>query len=255
MAGPKSLNAEKLISELQAKRLALAYLRTFGQSFKPWLDAGRGASLELASLVAHPRVQFAQSPYAKLPRDDVHPSYRRLFGPYYLVTLLDNGTPAVQIAVSALATEYAIGPTGLLMSPHFTGNDFFARAVPVDGSAPPLSPEEAVELAATASGARVQAAPELVLVGSDYSPAFAKWRLELETPVTVKDGDGRLRTTRTLLVGSEKRSRFAVPEGSNAAHTRMELRSTDRQHRTVTVLVPIHAGRAAAFTRVTLNQP
>lgn len=58
LASPASLNGEPIISPAQARRLALAFLRTFGASYRAAWEADRGASIDLATLGAASRVYF-----------------------------------------------------------------------------------------------------------------------------------------------------------------------------------------------------
>lgn len=78
LAAEKSANGDAIISPAQARRLAQAFLRTFGSTFLPGWVEDRGGPIDLASLTASPRVFFAQTPYQPLPRNDLHAAHRRI---------------------------------------------------------------------------------------------------------------------------------------------------------------------------------
>lgn len=191
-----SLNGDRIIDDVQARRLALAFLRTFGQSFRSTWEADRGGSVNLARLGVSSRVFFAQSPYAAFPNMDVHPAYRRQYGPYYLVTLIDGAEPIVAMAVSALATDYGIDASGLLVSPKHTGMDFLHEGISTrPGAYRPISPEEAAETVASSTGARVSRVPELVLVGRENSPTLARWHVQVDRSLHLRDALGTVRAS------------------------------------------------------------
>jgi hypothetical protein len=255
LPGPKSLNGESIITEARARRLALAYVRVYGQAYLPSWEADRGGPISLSRLSASSRVYFAQSPYGSVPRNDVHAAYRRRFGPYYLFALVDGPTPVVAFAVSALATDYSVDAQGRLVSPAQTGMDFLHEGIPLDGSFGILSPEEAVHVAAAASGARVTGIPELVLTNSDDAPTIARWRVQLDRDVRAVGRSGNGRRTSTVFVGGRRSDRFAIEaEGDVSAHQeRMLVRGARNQRGTENVSVPIQAGRKVRFQAVNLT--
>lgn len=259
LAAATSLNGERIISERQAKRLAMAFLRTFGPAFRSAWEADRGAPINLAQLSPAPRAYFAQSPYGKVPRDDVHPADRRRVGPYYLVTLLEGDNPAVQMAVSALATDFDIRRNGLLQSPLFTGMDFISEGIPPSGDLySPLSPEEAVELVGKSTGALVQSVPELVLGDKDDSPLFARWRIDLDREVAADVGSNTpVARGRTIYVSPLRSKRFAVATstGLMVQNVRMAKRDVSERSTEFEVGVPVINGRPAAFRIVNLSLP
>lgn len=255
LEAPSSPNGDRIISPVQARRLAMGFLRSFGVAFRAGWEAERGGPIDLASLAASPRVYFAQTPYSAVPRNDVHSAHRRHFGPYYLVTLLQRSEPVLQISVSALTTEYSIDDRGRLVAPVETGMDFISDAMPADGSFRPISPEEAVAMAAEATGATIRDVPELVLMGSAHSPAFARWRIELDRPIRARGRDGRdAAAQRTVFVGSLRNSRFAVddPDGSGSHRAVMVPRSGGG--RPVAVQVNVRPGSHKALRAVDLSK-
>jgi hypothetical protein len=78
-------------------------------------------------------------------------------------------------------------------------NGFFVLGVP---ASVPVSPEHAVRIVAELSDARVSAIPELILPGRGFVPQYARWRIQLERPVTLRgEQTGRAYVGSELYVG------------------------------------------------------
>lgn len=249
LGSAESLNGDRMINADQARKLSLAFVRTFGRFFEPTWEQDRGEAIDLATLEASERVYFAQSPYGSLSRSDVHAAYRRNHGPYFVVTLLSHGTPVVIMGVSALATDYAVSETGQLVVSQSNGMAFLHEGIPLNGTEyRPMSPEEAVHYAATMTGVRVVSVPELVITSAKDSPTIARWKVDLESDVSVQTPDGRARSTRTILVGSQRAARLSIPRTDEPRIRALEaVVSAARRPIRAQLQVPIHAGRTASF--------
>jgi hypothetical protein len=202
-----------MVSEARASTLAVAFVRTFGRSLQPAWEHQRGAPVDLAALTVESRVYFAHSPYGAFP-SGFHPAMRKAYGPYYLVTFESGGSPTLEVAVSAYNTDIGINDRGLILLPKFSGMDFMSYGIAAgENGYRPLGPEDAVNLAYTATGARVTTAPELVLPGVKYSPFLAAWRLSLEKDVhAVARGKGVGKMAKSVLVGPKGSERFELPD-------------------------------------------
>jgi hypothetical protein len=72
-----------------------------------------------------------------------------------------------------------------------------------DPAAGILSPEAAAAIAFSATGRRVASVPELVMPAFPQLPTLAKWRIELESPVSVLSPSGEALTRSAVFVGHE----------------------------------------------------
>lgn len=254
LAAAASLNGDRLISQAQAKRLAMAFVRTFGQAFLPTWESDRGGTINLSRIRAGKRAYFAQSPYAALTADGIHQADRRVVGPYYLVTLFDGEEPVIQIAVSALLTKYGVSANGLLESEKQTGMDFITEGIPRNGEFAPVSPEEAAALAAVGTNTTVQTVPQLMLPGFPYSPVLARWKVDLADSIDVGTDARSVQRVRTIFVGPLKRARFAVPSMKDAQRPAVFAigAGADGGLRRAPASVRAHPGHVAVFERVDL---
>jgi hypothetical protein len=255
LAPPKSLDGQRLITPMQARRLTMAFVRSFGQSYLPTWEADRGGTIQLSKLTPGPRVYFAQTPYVALTEPDIHAAYKLHVGPYFIVILQQDDQPVVIMAVSALATAYSINQQGLLVMPKETGMDFLHEGIPPGRNARfrPISPEEAVLMAHEATGAKVKSVPELVTVGG-ASPTIARWRVELDRDVSITSagaGDAN-RMASTVFVGSVEDARFAVPSPLQPIRGMRMLRASvpEDLHQAQDIELRLHAGRAADYQTV-----
>lgn len=192
-----------LISSQRAADLAAAYIRTFGANFQGAWESERGGPLDLASLRVD-RVYFASTPYGAVP-DNVHPGFRNGLGPYYIVILTSGGRPALGLAVAARNTQVQIDQAGLVVLPRSHGNDFWGQAVALDPSRGyhPISPEEAVSIVGTATGAKTAAVPELQLRSYREAPIGATWKLRLDRSIGGNAASALGPTTEVFLGGED----------------------------------------------------
>lgn len=120
--------------------------------------------------------------------------------------LLDAGSPAVSVGVSAFNTDVAV-EDGRLRLPKSHGGDFQVNGIPKgNGYLNPIGPEQAVIVAARAADARVAEVPELILPHRTFSFVFSRWKLVLDRPVSFRvRATGEERTSTTVFVGLEYR--------------------------------------------------
>ena len=189
-----------ILSEDQAKALAVTWARQFAPFIRQFLERGHGAPIELAKLDACPRPFFADTPYEPVVESD--PNYvRNLFGPSWLLSLCGpDGVPRVSLAVAAYATDVRL-ESGRIVFPMPHGNIFLAFGVP-RGSNVPITPERAVAIITSLTGRRAAAVPELVLAGRPFAPQLARWRVTLDAAVEVRALEsGQRVTVQDLYVG------------------------------------------------------
>jgi hypothetical protein len=203
----------QLITPERARALAAAAVRSFAQNYRPWLERVRGGPIEFQSLQPASRVYFAESAYdqASIPAES-HPAFRKHLGPFYLVGMHSGGTQILSIAVSAYNADVGI-ENGYIRFPVRHGDDFVIAAVNgIDRLPVPVSPEHAVQIAASALGVRVAAVPQLVLPSAHRAPQLARWRLVLERGVTLRGRmTGRTYVSREVFVGLRGDLSMAVP--------------------------------------------
>jgi hypothetical protein len=212
LASPQSPDGTPLISEERARQLAAAYVRTMGRFHVDAWQKQRGSSIRLVSLAPAQRAYFAQTPYAAVP-GGLHPAVRKLYGPYYVVPLLENGVTAVLLGVSAYDTDEKIGPNGQLELARIDGNAFVASGIPPSMSDHiAMSPEEVVVQSARVTKRRITSVPELVRPSARVMPIFALWKVSLDSDVVIARGTARgIERTRSFFVGRKSGEDLRIP--------------------------------------------
>lgn len=169
------------ISELRARELAAAFLRTHMDGLKTSLEADRGGEIRIESLTMCGRIFLAETPLEPTPTSIPLP-YRRAVGSWWIVNFCGlSGSPEVSLGISSLASDVEI-VEGRLRYPPFSGNAF--QPLGVASNAPegyPGTPETAVRRAAHATGRSVANSPRLVWMYGKF-PQLAQWRVRLEPP-------------------------------------------------------------------------
>jgi hypothetical protein len=211
--------AHPQITPQQATQLAVTAARTWGPYIRIRLQEMHGAPINFETLAADGRPLFASAPYEDVPAN-VHPGARNLYGPYYLVHLLSNGEPVLSVAVAAY-TQASI-QDGRIVTSLQNGNDFiFQGLAKGKGYFAPVTPERAVELVGSATGARVASVPELVRPDRDQAPQFARWRVSLDRAVAVRGAEtGAHSKVRQLYVGLG--GAILIPKSTQPAETTVE---------------------------------
>jgi len=249
LAAARSDDGTPIITADRAIELANAYVRTYGYSFKAMWERQRGSKIDLSTISAASRVYFAQTPYGAFP-EGYHPAFRRWYGPWYHVTFASGGSPVILMAVSAYLTDYKITDNGLLAIPLASGNDFVHMAIsPGSDGFAPMSPEEAVARVASATGARVDRTPELVLRGGSSSPLFAAWQLSLDRPSALSAPPNG-RQARVLFEAPMGRQNFLVAALNQPAADRSVGRRVGDRGEPLAVdhfEVPVRPGRIVRF--------
>jgi hypothetical protein len=189
------------ITRERAAELAIAWARTYGRYFRPYLERDHARSIDFNALEVVSPVWYAASVYEPVP-PEAHPAYRHAFGPHYLLYLGKGDEPVLGVSVAAFARS-SIDPSGTLVDPPDSGNEVIAYGVPPGwGFSLPVSAEQAVRIAAEASGARVAEAPQMMNPDRDHHPYWARWKVSLDRAVTVRPRSGApARATRELYVG------------------------------------------------------
>lgn len=204
------------VNEEQAERIALGVIHTWYSSPESFTLPGfgslresaeeqHGAPINWAALAPGPRFPyFAESHLQPLPASVDDPTIRH-FGPRFLVSLYDGPVPVIAVSVSAYATNISLDDRGFVRRIGLEGGgEFRVGGVPrhLDGVTLPPAPEAAVEFASLATGRRITRIPWLGVPGNRVSSNGARWRLELDAPVTLERvADGRHVTTRHVYVG------------------------------------------------------
>jgi hypothetical protein len=168
------------LTSQQTERLAALWPAQFGSMVRKNLEEGHGGPINFRSLNVCGRTLYAQSAFEPPPLDIPAPR-RKPYGPWWFVTLCESQRPTLSLAISAWATELTIVKDKILF-PRVAGNEFFPLGIPAGHMGEfPLSPEEAVTIAANHVGRRVAAIPQLVMAAkTDGPPQAARWRLPLE---------------------------------------------------------------------------
>lgn len=258
------------IDEQRAVALTTAWLNTFGAQVRAVLEEQHGRAIDIAGLRLCDRPYYAASSYGTLA-SDLPEAVRQLHGAWWLVTLCNSGGEAtVSLAVSALATNVAIGDDHIRF-PLSHGMEFVAFGIPQNYDGMPISAEQAAGAAFNVTGVPVTAVPELVAPPRPRAPYLAQWRLVLAQPVSFRSASGGSRASGELyvryagdsdepilLIASatqpadvEVQLAAAVPFRRNAAG---KLAPVSPLARTTTRRIPRAADRAVTFERVTATR-
>jgi hypothetical protein len=106
---------------------------------------------------------------------------------HYLTHFCDaGGTPQVLVAISAASAGVQILDDGRLnIPPGIGGHVAYATGIPRRAGRLIVSAEDAAIAAASATNRRVGSPPELLMPPGTHAPAYARWRIELEAPISV----------------------------------------------------------------------
>jgi hypothetical protein len=195
------------IDRQKAHELTLAWLADLAPFLAAALSEDRGAAIDLTRLAICRETFYAGSSFVlDNPNTMADPFYAaavRPFGSQWVVSLCAPGSRLeVSLAVAALSTDLQV-VNGHLSGPRVGGNWFVSLGVPVGLAVLPPRAEEAVLLAAIATGRRIVNVPELVARGPRQGiPQVSFWRLQLESPATVeRQGGTGVVNTSELFVG------------------------------------------------------
>lgn len=214
---PEDSEGTPTISQVQARALAKAFLRSFGPAFASVWTQDRGSPVHVAGLQPSERIFSFRTPFHPITEPTCHPAARRQFGSHYVMTLDSGGEPHVRVSVAAQATDYSVDSSGHLARPPLSGAALDHNGVARDGSwGGLLSPEQAVWIAAKATGTRIASLPVLAYAGWDalggwYSPTEALWKVVFDREVTVRLASGAHRDVGELYVSPNTPRRFLVP--------------------------------------------
>ncbi len=182
---------ERELTAAEALAFATAWTHDFAPITRPWLEKTHGAPINFKTLQGCGRALYARSAF-NAPSQDIPAPYRRIHGPWWLVTFCDGlGSPSVSVAVSAWATDLTL-QAGKLSFPRISGTEFVAVGVPLGHVGEyPMAPEVAVEVGAQQTGKRISSVPELITpLPGDGPPQLARWHLTLEAPSSVRSSSG-----------------------------------------------------------------
>lgn len=205
-----------IITEEHARDLAMAWIRTW----RPWIqrdeERERGAKIDWSNLRPG-RTFFAQTPYGPVP-DRYHPAHQRMFGPFYVVLIMDGDDLVLIASVSAYNQETRIDEKREIQRPVQSGEEVVLSTVPI---APrngrgyvPVLPEQAAARFGRLTGARTAHVPELVQQGATnelYLPSYSLWRLRLDREVALRGPGENGRRLRTREVFAGPNDRYYVP--------------------------------------------
>lgn len=236
------------IDPARAGALAVAYAHTFGGWLNIAWEQDRGGSIDVAQLQACGPAAYARSPHVDgaVKRGSLPEVVRRALAPQYLVELCASGTPVVNVAVSAIATDARV-VGGRLVG--FDPRDFTSYGINARMPHSVVRPEDAALLAAQATGQRVAEVPELVLPPFPGAPQLARWRITLEGPVKLRGRrSGVVRSTREVYAGfgrtwSETDVQIADP---GATAVSVSVPAAANSGAPVTLQLPTAAGYSTA---------
>ncbi len=189
------------ITSAQVTELATAWIKEFAPQIRPRLEQRHGSTINFHTLSICGRILYARSAYSTVP-DVVPLPYRRPFGPWYFVTICDQGAvPTISLAVSAWATDLQV-ENGRIRFPSFGGGEFFAIGIPAGHHGEfPATPESVAALAAR-SGRIITSIPELVMQPTTAGPPqAARWHVSLDAPVSVRGVNSGLAQVKDLYIG------------------------------------------------------
>jgi hypothetical protein len=162
-----------------------------------------GATIDPDALSPCDRAVYAASPYASLRGPNVSEITVRTFGPHWVIPLCGRAREVqVVVSFSALAMELAASLDSAHRPPPWERSEIRSSGFPVGAGGAMYSPEGAALFAFNATGKRVNSIPELVMSPMPSAPMLVRWRLNLESPVTVTGAHSALSRQRSsLLVG------------------------------------------------------
>lgn len=238
------------LTEQQAAVFARDYVRMGARWIPKVWEGERGASIDFNDLRLCPRAYYVNA--AVKPDENSSQAVRELLGPRWLLSMCSGaGIPIISVSVSALATEIH-DEQGHIVGPG--GNQIRAAGIPTPLTSVPVTPEDAARIAYESTGRRVAAVPELVLPPPRFPAQLAKWRIQLEGPVTVRGSiSGAATTTTELYLGF----------GGTWQSTGLQLGSADPgatsfhdagAHGALVGLATL-SGRATRFEPVTVERP
>jgi hypothetical protein len=205
-------NSSTELSSTEARELALRWVRRFGKYQLDVLSDQAQSRLDLMSLTPCREARYARSVYEppdrSAPRD-----YQIAFGSWWIVSFCRNSSVVVLIAVSSVAHRDAIPRDTTAKVAALHGSEFLWTGVPSAREPYSISsPEAAVVFAATASRAKVSAAPELLsLPAPSGGPFRAVWRLTMDREVRTRGHEsGDMTLSRVLFVGGASDDRASL---------------------------------------------
>lgn len=176
---------QPVIDEGRALELAVAYLRTVGGNsalIAQLQSERRGGPVNIDRLKASNRVEAALSAYETTP-PEYGAATLRSRGSAFIVRFLEDDEPVISVAVAAHATDVTI-VDGKLQFPADFGNEFAIAGDPIgQGFETPISPERATQIAAEATGAKIDRQPLLRRPEWLFSVFYSRWLLHFDTPV------------------------------------------------------------------------
>lgn len=251
--------SDQLVSAARASQLGRAFVKSFGPAFLRVWERDRGAKIDLTALTANPRVYPVQTPFAAAPKLGCHPAYVRVFGSFYLVTFDDQQEPQMLLAVSAQLSDFDVDINGDIVLPVLTGTDFLHSAIPVSaGRLSPLSPEQAVALAARATGAQIRSVPTMVRRDMIYWPPTGLWEVVLDRDVPVVRKDGSQSQKSVIYVSPFQNERFLIAADVQPESASMDCLKIDEQFENdgfATLTVPLNERAAISFIPVAVIAP
>jgi hypothetical protein len=189
------------IAEADARRVAIDYARAIATFAQARWSRERGSQVIASELHSCGRAFYALSAYSAIT-GNASEITQRTFGPQWIVPLCMSGPqPAVVVSFSSLATELlAAAEAG--KHPDYSRTDFLSFGVPTSASSTLFAPEAAAQKAFEVTGKRVARVPQLVLSPHPTAPAVVRWRVELESPATLRGAEsGQARSRSAVYVG------------------------------------------------------
>jgi hypothetical protein len=200
-------HAVPMITSERAAELATTWAKQFGPFNRTLIETGFQRRVDFARLTAG-SVSLAESPYRDLSPELPMPE-KKAIGPYYIVTLEQDGVPAVAVSVSAFSTDLTI-KNGVIVFPLYSGHDFGWIGIR-SGHHFPYPENAAVEAVQSRSGVRVAGPATLVRPAlGTWSPLYARWRIPLTAHVLVRTQQGPSAELLTDVVYVDQRGHLYV---------------------------------------------
>jgi len=194
-------NPPSEISESQARAIAQSYVVAAGPSLRGVWSELHGSPVDIARLRLCDRALYAITPYTGFSAE-VSEVATRTFGPHWVVPMCGaSGRVQVVITFSSLATELAPEPEANKPRPWERGH-LGSFGVPASAASDLYSPEAAATKAFNATRRGIAQVPVLVMSPMPADPGLVRWRIGLETAVTVVGAESRSeRSVQSLFVG------------------------------------------------------
>jgi hypothetical protein len=174
------------LSEAAASAIAKRYVSDMAGTQSARWSRESGATVDPTTIRLCDRALYAATPYATVIGAESELALRRFDAHWVVPVCAQRGAVQMVISFSALAIELADSvnsPTSLMP---WGRADILSFGVPQNPDAVAMfSPEGAVHYAFARTGKRISSVPALVMAPNPKVPSLLRWRIDVESPVTL----------------------------------------------------------------------